>query len=45
MFQAGFPSIIMSSKLHIQRQAIVRPTLLPAASLAVWPSLQQVAVI
>jgi len=31
MFQSGFPSIIRSSKLHIQRQ--VRPTLLPAASL------------
>jgi len=34
MFQAGFPSIIRSSKLHIQRQAFVRPLLLPAASLA-----------
>ena len=34
MFQKGFPSIIKSSKLHIQRQAFVRPVLLPAASLA-----------
>jgi len=34
MFQAGFPSIIRSSKLHIQCQVIVRPILLPAASLA-----------
>jgi len=34
MFQKGFPSIIRSSKLHIQRQAFVRPLLLPAASLA-----------
>ena len=31
MFQTGFPSIIRSSKLHIQRQAFVRPLLLPAA--------------
>ena len=34
MFQMVFPSIIRSSKLHIQRQAFVRPILLPAASLA-----------
>ena len=34
MFQTGFPSIIRSSKLHIRRQAFVRPILLPAASLA-----------
>jgi len=34
MFQTGFPSIIRSSKLHIQRQVFVRPKLLPAASLA-----------
>ena len=34
MFQTVFPSIIRSSKLHIQRQAFVRPILLPAASLA-----------
>jgi len=34
MFQTGFPSIIGSSKLHIQRQVFVRPLLLPAASLA-----------
>jgi len=34
MFQTGFPPIIRSSKLHIQRQAFVRPLLLPAASLA-----------
>jgi len=34
MFQTGFPSIIRSTKLHIQRQAFVGPTLLPAASLA-----------
>jgi len=33
-FQTGFPSIIRSSKLHIQRQVFVRPVLLPAASLA-----------
>jgi len=25
MFQSGFPSIIRSSKLHIQRQVLVRP--------------------
>jgi len=35
MFQTGFPFIIRSSKLHIQRQAFVRPILLPAASLTV----------
>ena len=34
MFQMGFPSIVRSSKLHIQRQVFVRPILLPAASLA-----------
>jgi len=34
MFQRGFPSIIGSSKLHIQRQVFVRLLLLPAASLA-----------
>jgi len=34
MFQTFFPSIIRSSNLHIQRQAFVRPMLLPAASLA-----------
>jgi len=34
MFQAGFPSIIRSSKLHIQRQTFGRPILLPAANLA-----------
>ena len=34
MFQTGFPSVIRSSKLHIQRQVFVRPILLPAASLA-----------
>jgi len=33
MFQTVYPSIIRSSKLHIQRQALVRPILLPAASL------------
>ena len=32
MFQAVFPSIIRSSKLHIQRHVFVRPLLLPAAS-------------
>jgi len=32
MFQTVFPSIIRSSKLHTQRQALVRPLLLPAAS-------------
>jgi len=30
MFQTGFPSIIRSSKLHIQRQVFVRPILLAA---------------
>ena len=34
MFQTGFPSIIRSSKLHIQRQVFVRPLLLHAATLA-----------
>ena len=34
MFQSVFPSIISSSKLHIQRQVFVRPLLLPALSLA-----------
>ena len=34
VFQTGFPSIIRSTKLHIQRQAFVRTLLLPAASLA-----------
>ena len=34
MFQTVFPSIIRSSKLHIQCQVFVRPILLPAASLA-----------
>ena len=34
VFQAVFPSIIRSSKLHIQRQEFVRPLLLPAARLA-----------
>jgi len=34
MFQTGSPSIIRSSKLHIQRQVFVRLLLLPAASLA-----------
>jgi hypothetical protein len=34
MFQTVFPSIIKSSKLHIQRQVFIRPILLPAASLA-----------
>ena len=33
-FSRFFPSIIRSSKLHIQRQVFVRPILLPAASLA-----------
>ena len=33
MFQTGFPSIIRSTKLNIQRQVFVRPLLLPAASL------------
>ena len=32
MFQTGFQSIISSTKLHIQRQAFVRPLLLPAVS-------------
>ena len=35
MFQTGFPSIISSSKLHIQRQVFVRPLPLPAASLSI----------
>jgi len=34
MFQTGFPSIIRSSKLHIQRQVLVRLLLVFAASLA-----------
>jgi len=34
MFQMGFPSIIRSTKLHIQRPVFVRPILLPATSLA-----------
>ena len=34
MFQTVFPSIIRSTKLHIQRQEFVRPLLLPAANLA-----------
>jgi len=29
MFHAGFPSTIRGSKLHIQRQVLVRPILLP----------------
>ena len=32
MFQTVFQSIIRNSKLHIQRQAFVKPLLLPAAS-------------
>jgi len=32
MFQTDFSSIITSSKLHIQRQAFVRPLLLAAGS-------------
>ena len=36
MFQTVFPSIIMTSKLHIERQAFVRPILLPAASLTLY---------
>jgi len=35
VFQTVFPSIIRSSKLHIQRQVFVRPILLPAVGLAV----------
>jgi len=35
MIHTVFPSVIKSSKLHIQRQVFVRPILLPAASLAV----------
>ena len=43
MFQTGFPSIIRSSKLQIQRQVFVRPLLvLPAASL---DGMEQVAVL
>ena len=34
MFQKGFSSIIRGSKLHMQRQAFVRPILLTTASLA-----------
>jgi hypothetical protein len=33
IFQTGFPSIIRSSKLYLQRQAFVRLLLLPAAGL------------
>jgi len=36
MFQTGFPSIIMSSKLHIQRQVFFRP--IPDAVCAVLSS-------
>jgi len=32
-YKRVFPSIIRSSKLHVQRQVLVRPLLLPAASL------------
>ena len=35
MFQIIFLSIIRSSILHIQRQVIVRPIMIPAASAAV----------
>ena len=42
MFQTVFPSIIRSSKLHIQCQVFVRPLLLPDASLPGW---QEVAVL
>ena len=34
VIQTVFPSIVRSSKLHIQRQVFVRPLLLPAANLA-----------
>ena len=34
MLKPVFPSIISSSKPHMQRQVFVRPILLPAASLA-----------
>jgi len=34
MFQTDFPSVISSSKLHIQCQVAVRPIVLPTASLA-----------
>jgi len=34
MFQTGFPSIVKSTRLHIEREVFVRPLLLPAASLA-----------
>ena len=33
MFQTVLPPIIRNTKLHIQRQAFVRPLLLPAANL------------
>jgi len=45
MFQTVFPSIIMSSKQHIQRQIFVRPILLPVASLAGMEDPGQVAVL
>jgi len=32
MFQTVFPSVIMSSKLHMRQQAYVKQLLLPAAS-------------
>ena len=38
MFQTVFPSIIRSSKLHIQHQVFVRPLLLPDAVCAVLSS-------
>jgi len=34
VFQTVFPSLMRSSKLHIQRQVFVTPLHLPAASLA-----------
>ena len=36
MFRTVFPSIIRSSKLHIQEQANVKQLLLPAAIAAGW---------
>jgi len=38
MFRTVFPSIIRSSKLHIERQVYVRPILLPAGSWLGWKS-------
>ena len=42
MFHTVFQSIIRSSKLHIQRQAFVRPILLPPASQVEMPNFMKI---